>query len=157
MQVALGCDHAGYSMKEEIKSFLEEEGVSLVDVGTWSQESCHYPEFAEKVARWVSEDGERFGVLICGTGIGMSIAANKVPGVRAALCHEPYSAQMAREHNDANVLCLGARVIGTDLARAVTKTFVSSRFSRGKRHILRLDLIHQLEISCPNLEGRPDA
>ncbi len=152
LQVALGCDHAGLELKETVKGFLERQDVSLVDVGTWSHESCHYPEFAEMVARWTASGEDRLGILVCGTGVGMSIVANKVRGVRAAVCQEPYTAAKAREHNDANVLCLGARVLGPGLALSVVEAFLSATFSGG-RHAVRLDLIDRMERSCASPDG----
>ncbi|MDA8334809.1 MAG: ribose 5-phosphate isomerase B, partial [Peptococcaceae bacterium] len=117
MNVALGADHGGFRMKEEIVALLREIGVGFHDFGTFSEESVDYPDFARTVAEKVADGSYERGIICCGTGIGVSITANKVPGIRAALCHDTYSARMSREHNDANVLTMGGRVVGPGLAR----------------------------------------
>ncbi|ABZ83486.1 ribose 5-phosphate isomerase b [Heliomicrobium modesticaldum Ice1] len=150
MKIAIGSDHGGFRMKEDIGAFLAEEielaGVKpeVIDKGTFSEESVDYPEFGVKVAKAVVEGEADFGIVICGTGIGISIAANKVPGIRAALCGDTFSARMAREHNDANVLALGARVIGPGLARDIVAAFLSSAFAGG-RHARRVDMLRAIE------------
>ncbi|UCD34192.1 MAG: ribose 5-phosphate isomerase B [Nitrospiraceae bacterium] len=144
MKVALGCDHAGLEMKNEVTPLLEELGLEVHDYGTNSEESCDYPEFGEKVARAVSRGDEERGILICGTGIGMSIVANKIPGVRAALCSEDYSAKMSRLHNDANVLVLPGRIIDAATARDIVKVWFRTDFEGG-RHQRRLDKIKEIE------------
>lgn len=144
MKIALGSDHGGYRLKNEIISFLKENGYELKDFGTFSTESCDYPDFAEKVAEAVVSKEFDFGILVCGTGIGISISANKVPGVRAALCSDTFSAHATREHNDANILALGERVVGPGLALDIVKTFLTSEF-QGERHQKRIDKISLIE------------
>lgn len=144
MKIALGSDHGGYRLKNEIISFLKENGYELKDFGTYSTESCDYPDFAEKVAEAVVSKEFDFGILVCGTGIGISISANKIPGVRAALCSDTFSAHATREHNDANILALGERVVGPGLALDIVKTFLTSEF-QGERHQKRIDKISLIE------------
>ncbi|MGN0244220.1 MAG: ribose 5-phosphate isomerase B [Lachnospiraceae bacterium] len=139
--IAIGCDHGGFALKQEIMRHLEERGVEYQDYGTYSEESCDYPVYARAVAKAVVEKECEKGILICGTGIGISIAANKVPGIRAALCHDCFSAQATREHNDANILAMGARVVGPGLALMIVDTFLDTAFSNDERHIRRIDLI----------------
>jgi ribose 5-phosphate isomerase B len=143
MKIVLASDHAGFFLKEKIKDFLVKEGHTVIDVGTNSSVSVDYPEYGFKaIEKLLNGEAER-GILICGTGIGMSIVANRFPGIRAALCHEPFSAQMARRHNDANVLVLGGRLIGDGMAIEIVKTFLSTDFEGG-RHERRLNLIEEL-------------
>jgi len=144
MNVALGADHAGYPLKEKIKTFLQREGYGVLDLGTHSTESVHYPYFAREVARAVLEGRADRGILVCGTGIGMCITANKFPGIRAALCTNEYMARMSRLHNDANVLCLGERVLGVELALSIVKAFLETPFEGG-RHEVRVNLITDIE------------
>lgn len=144
MRVAIGSDHGGLDLKETVISVLRELQVEVEDLGTYSKESCDYPDYAQKVAEGVASGTFEKGVLICGTGIGMSIAANKVSGIRAALCNEVYSAQMARAHNDANVLCMGARVVGSGVAAEIVKAFFTTGHEGG-RHAGRVAKIRLLE------------
>lgn len=144
MKVAIGSDHGGLDLKETVISVLKEMQLEVEDLGTHDKNSCDYPDFAQKVAEGVAAGAYDKGVLICGTGIGMSIAANKVPGVRAALCNEIYSAQMARAHNDANILCIGARVVGAGVAAEIVKAFFTVEHEGG-RHARRVEKIHLLE------------
>jgi ribose 5-phosphate isomerase B len=144
MKIAIGCDHAGVAMKNEITPLLEELGIEWQDFGTKSEESCDYPEYGEKVSEAVSNGTMERGILICGTGIGMSIVANKFPRVRAALCSEDYSAKMSRLHNDANVLVLPGRIIDGNTAREIVKTWFKTDFEGG-RHQRRLDKITEIE------------
>jgi ribose 5-phosphate isomerase B len=130
--VAIACDHAALELKESLKRALTLLGFDFVDLGTNSPASTDYPDYAHAVANGVAAGRFRFGVLVCGTGLGMSMAANRHPGVRAAVCSESYSARMAREHNDANVLCLGARVLGVGLAEDILKTFLEATFEGGR-------------------------
>jgi ribose 5-phosphate isomerase B len=141
--VAIGADHAGFALKEHLRRELSE--VELLDFGTHSEDSCDYPDVAAAVARAVAAGEVALGILVCGTGVGMSIAANKVGGVRAAACSETYTARLTRLHNDANVLCLGARAIGPDLAADVARMFVATAFDGGDRHRRRLAQIVELE------------
>ncbi len=142
--IALGSDHGGYALKEEIKKYLTEKGVPFTDLGTHSEESCDYPEFAEKVCRSVLSGESEKGILCCGTGIGMSMAANKIRGIRCALCSDGYSAEMTRRHNDANVLALGGRVIGPGLALEIVEIFLRTPFEGG-RHARRVGKVMALE------------
>lgn len=144
MRIALGSDHAGYPLKEEIKAYLEEQGISYEDFGTFGPEAVDYPDFALAVAEAVAARRCQYGILTCGTGIGVAIAANKVPGIRAALCHDTFSARASREHNDANILTLGARVIGPGLAREIVKVWLAAEFAGG-RHRRRVDKIRAIE------------
>ncbi|MBQ1244361.1 MAG: ribose 5-phosphate isomerase B [Clostridia bacterium] len=144
-KIYIGADSAGYALKEELIPYIEEKGYEVINCGTDSAESCHYPEFASKVAKSVQSDLENsFGILVCGTGIGMSMAANKYKGIRAAVCGDTFSARMTRMHNDANVLCIGARVIGAGLAKDIVDLFLSSEFEGG-RHAVRVDMITDIE------------
>lgn len=144
MKVAIGSDHGGLDLKEAVISVLKELGHEAVDMGTYERNSCDYPDFAEKVGTAVASGECQQGVLICGTGIGMSIAANKVQGVRAALCNEIFSARMARAHNDANVLCLGARVVGPGVAQEIVRAYFTGAFEGG-RHANRVEKIGRLD------------
>ncbi len=144
MKIAVGADHAGFSMKEELKSFLESEGHELIDVGTFSEESVDYPDMARQVAELVKDGKVERGILICGTGIGMAMAANKVAGVRAASCTDLLSARLSRAHNDANILTLAARVIAPYHAREILKVWLTTPFDGG-RHERRVDKIRKME------------
>lgn len=140
MKIAIGSDHGGFHAKGEIIKFLQSEQYEVEDFGTYSAESCDYPDIAHKVGEAVAAGHYDFGILICGTGIGVSIAANKIPGVRAALCGDTYSARMARAHNNSNVLCLGARVVGPGLMEDIVRTYLRGEFEGG-RHARRVDKI----------------
>ncbi len=142
--IALGCDHGGYALMQKVKEHLTAQGIEFHDFGTYSQESCDYPVYAEAAAKAVAGGECSLGILICGTGIGISIAANKIPGIRAALCSDCFSAEMTRRHNDANMLAMGARVLGEGLALKIVDTFLSSEFEGG-RHQRRVDMITALE------------
>ncbi len=144
MQIIIGSDHAGYELKEDIKRLLEKEERLVKDVGAYSPEPVDYPDIAEIVAGEVVSSEEARGILVCGTGVGMAIAANKIPGIRAAVCTSVYVASMAREHNDANILSIGARVTDTRLAGEIVKTFLQTPF-KGGRHARRVDKIKALE------------
>lgn len=142
--IALASDHGGYELKQEVIRHLKERGLAYKDYGCDSEQSCDYPEFAHKAAHAVADGECERGILICGTGIGISIAANKVPGIRAALCHDCFSAEATRLHNDANMLAMGARVIGPGLALKIVDTFLDTPFSEEERHIRRIGQIEQL-------------
>jgi ribose 5-phosphate isomerase B len=144
MLVAIGSDHGGFLLKEEIKKLLTEENIAFEDFGTHSIASVDYPDIAKKVGEAVAAGQYTRGILICGTGIGISIAANKIKGIRAALCHDVFSAKMTREHNDTNVLAMGERVIGPGLARMIVSTWLATDFVGG-RHGDRVAKISQLE------------
>ena len=141
--IALGCDHGGYELKQEIKKYLDEKGIEYKDYGCDSTASVDYPVYAKKVAHAVADGECERGILICGTGIGISITANKVPGIRAALCGDCFSAQATREHNDANILAMGARVTGPGLALKIVDTFLDTPFSNDERHIRRIKMIEE--------------
>jgi ribose 5-phosphate isomerase B len=143
-KIALGADHAGFHTKEAIKKFLLAQGYPLDDVGTTSEESVDYPDFGRQVAERVAAGRVGLGILVCGTGIGMSMTANKVPGIRAAVAHDVNTAHLAREHNDANVLTLGGRVVSDDLALAIVREFLNTPFAGG-RHQRRVDKINDLD------------
>ena len=143
MKIALGSDHGGFNYKEKIKNILFSQGVDVVDVGTNSTESCDYPVFAKKVAGMVASGQVERGILVCGTGIGMSIVANKFSGVRAALCSDLFSAKATREHNDSNILCLGERVISEDLMLKIVGVWLNTPFSGDERHIRRISMIEE--------------
>ena len=144
MKIGIGNDHSALELKAEIIDFLKEKGHEVVDYGTNSPESCDYPVYGEKVARAVAAGEVEQGILICGTGLGISLAANKVGGIRAVVCSEPYTARLARQHNDANVLAFGARVIGIELAKMIVDEFLSAKFEGG-RHQRRVDMIMDIE------------
>ena len=143
-KIILGSDHAGFELKEEIKKFLEELGYEYDDLGTNSKEPCDYPETAFKVAKKVIET-DNIGILMCGSGLGEAIVANKVKGIRAANCFNEYTAKVSREHNNSNILCLGARVLKTDEAKNITKIFLTTEFSKEERHRRRVKQITQIE------------
>jgi ribose 5-phosphate isomerase B len=144
MKIAIGSDHAGYPLKKEIVKHLEAKGIEYNDFGTYTEQSCDYPDFALKVAEEVSSENYNLGILVCGTGIGISIAANKVPGIRAALCSDTFSAHACREHNNANILALGQRVVGVGLALDIVDAFLNAKFE-GDRHQRRIDKISAIE------------
>lgn len=141
---AVGSDHAGFDMRMIVKAYLEKLGEEVLDMGTFDREKSNYPEIAEEVAGGVAAGRFEAAVLICGTGIGMSIAANKVKGVRAACVSDPFSARMSKEHNNANVLCFGARVVGTEIAKMIVREWHDAKF-QGGRHQMRLDMIKDIE------------
>lgn len=143
MKFVVGADHGGFEYKNKIKEYLVSCGHEVNDVGTYSLEACDYPIIAKKVAEDVAKGDFERGILVCGTGIGMSIVANKVKGVRAALCSDTFSARATREHNNSNVLCLGQRVLGEGLMLEIVKTWVETDFSNGERHIKRISLIEK--------------
>ena len=136
--IAIGCDHGGYALKQEILAHLDKRGLAYRDYGTYSEASCDYPVYAKAVAKAVADGDCERGILICGTGIGVSITANKQPGIRCALCGDCFSAQATREHNDANVLALGARVVGPGLALMIVDTCLDTPFSNEARHVRRI-------------------
>ena len=139
MNLVIASDHAGYALKEKIKAYLEEQGHKVIDCGTNSEDSCDYPVFAKALCKEINDKNAELGILVCGTGIGMSMAANKVKGIRAALCSDYFSAKFTRAHNDANVMCLGARVMGEGLALELVDIFLNTPFEGGK-HLRRIDM-----------------
>lgn len=144
MKIAIGCDHGGITLKDPIVNYLEERGVQIEDFGTFGSESVDYPDFAYKVARSVADGKADKGILMCGTGIGISIAANKVNGIRCALCHDTYTAELTAMHNDSNILAMGGRVIDADTAVNIVKTWLDTPFEGG-RHINRINKISEIE------------
>ena len=144
MKISIGCDHGGYALKEHLKTYLADRGHEVVDCGTDSTDSCDYPIFAREAARLVAGGECQRGIVLCTTGIGVSMCANKVHGVRCALCSDPYSAEMTRRHNDANMLAMGAGIIGKNMAERIADVFLSTEFEGG-RHQRRIDLMMDLE------------
>ena len=144
MKIALGCDHGGLNLKAEIASYLKSQNIEFKDFGTYTEESCDYADIALPVAEAVVAKEFDFGILICGTGIGIGIAANKVPGIRAALCSDTFSAHATREHNDANILTMGERLVCKGLAIDIVKAFLGAEFE-GDRHVRRLEKITKIE------------
>ncbi len=147
MRIAIGCDHRGLSLKRSIINLITELGHGYEDFGCYNETAVDYPDIARRVTEAVVGGKFDHGILICSTGIGMSIAANKVPGVRAALCHSTFTARRAREHNDANILCMGGEVVEPDLASEIVRTYLASRFEGG-RHLKRLEKVRELERRC---------
>ena len=144
MKIAIANDHAAVEMKREIQSYLEEKGYEVINFGTDTNERCNYPDYGLKVAEAIKNGEADQGVLICGTGIGISLAANKVPGIRAAVCSEPVSARLAKQHNNANIIAFGARIVGLEEAKAIVDAFFGAEFLGG-RHAMRVDLITEIE------------
>ncbi|HDD35827.1 MAG TPA: ribose 5-phosphate isomerase B [Candidatus Desulfofervidus auxilii] len=148
-KIVIACDHAGYFLKEKIKDFLQKEGHEVEDMGCFSCSSVDYPEYGVKAIKKILNKEAEYGILICGTGIGMSIVANRFSGIRAALCREPFTAKMARLHNNANVLVLGGRIVGDGIAIEIVKTFLETPFEGG-RHERRINLIEKLAEEIKN-------
>jgi len=142
--IALGCDHGGFALKQAVKKFLDEKGLEYKDYGTYTEESCDYPSYGEAVAKAIVNGECDRGILICGTGIGISLAANKVKGIRAALCHNEFTAQMCREHNNAQILAMGARVLEEDMALRIVDIFLNTEFAGG-RHETRVNKLMEIE------------
>ncbi|MBR6638132.1 MAG: ribose 5-phosphate isomerase B [Lachnospiraceae bacterium] len=141
--IAIGCDHGGYALKQEIIAHLEDRGLDYKDFGCYTDESCDYPIYARLVGQAVTDGECEQGILVCGTGLGISMAANKMPGIRAAVCTDCFCAEATRQHNDANILCLGGRVVGPGLALKIVDTFLDTPFSGDERHLRRINLIEQ--------------
>lgn len=144
MKIAIGNDHTALEMKGEIKKFLEEKGYEVIDYGTDSAESCDYPIYGEKVGNAVASGEADLGIAICGTGVGISLACNKVKGIRCCVCSEPYTARLSRMHNDSNVLAFGARVIGPEMAKMITEEWLNAKYEGG-RHQRRVDQVMDIE------------
>jgi len=145
MRIAVGADHAGFELKENVRAFLQKAGHEVIDLGTHNLEPVDYPDYAEAVGRSLREGKAERGVVICGSGVGASAAANKIPGIRAGLCHDTYSAHQGVEHDDMNVLVLGARVIGPELAHELVRAFVNAQFTKEERHLRRLAKVNAIE------------
>ncbi|MDD3361992.1 MAG: ribose 5-phosphate isomerase B [Hespellia sp.] len=144
MKIGIGNDHAAVAMKNEIMEYVSELGHEVVNFGTDTTDSCDYPEYGEKVGRAVVNKDVDFGILICGTGVGISLSANKVHGVRAAVCSEPVTARLVRAHNNANIIAFGERIVGIEMAKSIVKTFLETEFEGG-RHQRRVDLMMEIE------------
>jgi ribose 5-phosphate isomerase B len=145
MRIAFGADHAGFELKRDLAAAMAQQGHEILDVGTFTATAVDYPDIAEAVATAIRDGKVDRGVIVCGSGAGVSVAANKFPGIRAAVCHDAYTAAQAVEHDDLNVLCLGARVIGSAVARLLTETFLAARFSAEERHLRRVAKIDAIE------------
>src|SRR5436309_14635823 len=145
MRLAVGSDHAGFELKETLAAYLRESGHEVIDIGTRSTAPVDYPDYAEALARAVLDGGAERGVLLCGSGVGASVAANKIPGIRAGLCHDTYSARQGVEHDDMNILVIGARVIGPELAKEISLAFLKARFTAEERHQRRLNKVLAIE------------
>jgi ribose 5-phosphate isomerase B len=144
-RIAVGADHAGFPLKEPVIKYLKSEGFEVTDFGTNSTAAVDYPDFAEKVGEAIKDGKADMGIVLCGSGVGASVAANKIPGVRAGLCHDTFSARQGREDDDTNVLCMGARVVGESLALEILKSFVHAEFSGAERHLRRLNKVISVE------------
>lgn len=144
MKIAMGNDHSAVDLKKEMKEFVESKGHEVIDLGTNSTDSCDYPVYGEKVGRAVASGEADLGIVICGTGVGISLAANKVKGIRACVCSEPYTAKLSRMHNNSNVLAFGARVVGSELAKMITEEWLAAEYEGG-RHQRRVDMLSEIE------------
>ena len=145
MRIAVGADHAGFPLKEQVRELLKQAGHDVTDLGTCDTKPVDYPDFSEAVGKAVLSGKVERGIVICGSGVGASVAANKVPGIRAGLCHDTYSAHQGVEHDDMNVLVLGARVIGEEMARELVRAFVGAKFTNEERHVRRLAKVKAIE------------
>ena len=145
MKIVIANDHAGVELKKELKDYMEGLGYEVINIGTDSTESCHYPEFGKKAAEMVASHVVDLGVLICGTGVGISLAANKVKGIRCGVCSETTTARLIRQHNNANMIAFGARIVGPELAKDIVKSFLDAEFEGGGRHQQRIDMISAIE------------
>ncbi len=145
MKLVIGSDHAGFQLKVAIGEFLKAQGYEVLDVGAFDEKPSDYPDFAEKVGAAVLDGRGERGILICGSGVGVSVAANKIPGIRAGMCHDTYSAHQGVEHDDINVLVLGSRVIGVELAKDLVKSFLGAKFTNEERHLRRLGKVKAIE------------
>ena len=143
MKLVIGNDHAAVELKNEIKAYLEEKGHEVINIGTDTHDSCNYPEYGEKAGRMVAAGEVDGGVLICGTGVGISIAANKVKGVRAAVCSEPVTARLVKEHNNANIIAFGARIVGSEMAKAIVDAWLDAEYIGSRRHERRVNMIEE--------------
>jgi ribose 5-phosphate isomerase B len=145
MKIVIGCDHAATELKETVKAHLTAKGYDVTDVGTYSSDSCHYPVYAHAACEKILNGECELGILICGTGIGMSMAANKHKGIRAACCSDTFSARLTREHNDANILCFGARVVGQGLALDLVDAFLGAEYLNNGNHVTRVAMLNDIE------------
>ncbi len=145
MKLVIANDHAAVELKKEVMAYLESLGHEVINIGTDSTESCHYPEYGKKAAEMVAAKEVDLGILICGTGVGISLAANKVKGIRCGVCSETTTARLIRQHNNANMIAFGARIVGTELAKDIVKSFLEAEFEGGGRHQQRIDMITAIE------------
>ena len=145
MKIVIGCDHAATELKETVKNHIQKLGYEVCDVGTYTSESCHYPIYAHAACEKIQNGECELGILICGTGIGMSMAANKHKGIRAACCSDTFSARLTREHNDANMLCFGARVVGEGLALDLVNAFLNAEYLNNGNHVTRVAMLTDIE------------
>ena len=145
MKIVIGCDHAGFGIKDAVKKHIEEMGHEVTDVGTYSTDSCHYPIYASAACKKILDGECKLGILICGTGIGMSMAANKHKGIRAACCSDVFSARLTREHNDANMLCFGERVVGIGTAIDLVDAFLGAEYLNNGNHVTRVAMLCDIE------------
>ncbi len=145
MKIVIANDHAAGDLKKEVKEYIESLGHEVINIGTDSNESCHYPEYGAKAARMVASGEVDLGVLICGTGVGISLAANKIKGIRCGVCSETTTARLIRQHNNANMIAFGARIVGSELAKDIVKSFLEAEFEGGGRHQTRIDMITAIE------------
>ena len=156
MRVTVAADHAGFELKQRVVEWLKANGYEVLDLGTYSEKPVDYPDFAEALGRSILESRAERGVLLCGSGVGASVAANKLPGIRAGLCHDTYSAHQGVEHDDMNALVLGARVIGAGLAVELVRVFLGATFSGAERHVRRINKIRALEASVCDSVARSE-
>ncbi|MDX1966711.1 MAG: ribose 5-phosphate isomerase B [Planctomycetaceae bacterium] len=152
LRIALGCDHGGFPLKTRVRKLIEAAGHTVVDCGTDSDCAVDYPDFARKVGETILSGQADRGILLCGSGVGISVAANKIPGIRAGLCHDSYSAHQGVEHDDMNVMCLGARIVGEELAVELVKAYIGATFTHEERHVRRLNKV--LEIERDGIAGK---
>ncbi len=145
MHIALAADHAGFELKEKMRAYIEGEGFEVIDLGAFEEKPADYPDFAKAIGKAIQKGKAERGILICGSGVGACVAANKMKGIRAGLCHDTYSAHQGVEHDDINVLCLGARIIGEELAKELVMAFISARFTGEERHVRRLAKVEAME------------
>ncbi len=145
MKIVIANDHAAVDLKKKVAEYIESLGHEVINIGTDSNESCHYPEYGAKAARMVAAKEVDFGVLICGTGVGISLAANKIKGIRCGVCSEATTARLIRQHNNANMIAFGARIVGEELAKDIVKSFLEAEFEGGGRHQTRIDMITAIE------------
>jgi ribose 5-phosphate isomerase B len=154
MKIAVACDHAGFPLKDEVMEVVEQTGNEVIDLGTYSLEPVDYPDYAEKAGRAILQGQAERAVVICGSGVGASIAANKMHGIYASVCHDTYSAHQGVEHDNMNVLCIGGRIIGAELAKEIVKAFLMAKFSNEPRHKKRIAKIHALEANGTTREEK---
>jgi ribose 5-phosphate isomerase B len=154
MKIAIACDHAGFPLKDEVISVVQQSGHEVIDLGTYDQEPVDYPDYAEKAGRAIIQGQADRAIILCGSGVGATIAANKIKGIYACMCHDTYSAHQGVEHDNMNALCLGGRIIGSELAKEIVKAFLGAQFSREERHLRRTNKILALENAMVDNKGK---